>query len=51
MTSITNPTKQLVRGYLDARTRSDEPPAAPANIRRQLGQFSMQINNHLHSNS
>ena len=37
MTSITHPTKQLVRDYMDARTRSTEPPPTPAEVRRQLG--------------
>ena len=37
MPSTTHPTKQLVRDYMDARTRSDDPPPTPAEIRRQLG--------------
>lgn len=37
MTQVTHPTKQLVRDYLDARTRSDDAPPTPAEIRRQLG--------------
>ena len=37
MTQTTQPSKQLVRDYLDARTRSTEPPPTPAEVRRQLG--------------
>lgn len=37
MTDTTHPTKQLIRDYLDARTRSTEPPPTPAEVRRQLG--------------
>lgn len=37
MTSTINPSKQLVRDYLDARTRSTEPPPTPAEVRTQLG--------------
>ena len=37
MVKTTHPTKQLVRDYLDGRTRSTEPPPAPAEIRRQMG--------------
>ena len=37
MTQTTHPTKQLVRDYLDKRTRSDDLPPAPAEIRGQLG--------------
>jgi hypothetical protein len=37
MTQTTHPTKQLVRDYMDERTRSDDPPPALAGIRRQLG--------------
>lgn len=29
--------KQVVRDYLDARTRSTESPPTPAEVRRQLG--------------
>ena len=36
MTQTTHPTKQLVRDYMDERTRSDEPQPAPADIRRLL---------------
>jgi hypothetical protein len=37
MPSTINLSKQLVRDYLDARTRSDDPPPTLAEIRRQLG--------------
>ena len=37
MTQVTHPSRQLVRDYLDSRTRSDDPPPTPAEIRRQLG--------------
>jgi hypothetical protein len=37
MTQTTHPTKQLVRDYLDSRTRSTEPPPTPDEVRRQLG--------------
>jgi hypothetical protein len=37
MTQTTHPTKQLVRDYLDARTRSTEPPPTPTEVRTQLG--------------
>ena len=37
MTQTTHPTTQLVRDYMDERTKSDDPPPAPAEIRRQLG--------------
>lgn len=37
MTQTTHPTKQLVRDYMDERTRSDDPPPTPDEIRRQLG--------------
>ena len=37
MTQMTKPTKRLVRAYLDAHTRSTEPPPAPAELRRELG--------------
>lgn len=33
----TIPTKQLVRDYMDERTRATEPPPSPEEIRRQLG--------------
>lgn len=42
----THPTKQLVRDYLDERTRSDDPPPAPAEIRRQLGWDLLPANRH-----
>ena len=37
MTQALNSSKQLVRDYMDSRTRSDDPPPTPAEIRRQLG--------------
>lgn len=37
MAQTTNPSKQLVRDYMDSRTRSDDSPPTPAEIRRQLG--------------
>lgn len=37
MTQTTHPSKQLVRDFMDARTRSTEPPPTPEEIRRQMG--------------
>jgi hypothetical protein len=37
MTQTTHPTKQLIRDYIDERTKSDDPPPSPEEIRRQLG--------------
>lgn len=37
MPSTIPPSKQLIRDYMDSRTRSDDPPPTPAEIRRQLG--------------
>lgn len=37
MTTFTNPTKQLVRAYLERRSRDPKPPPSPEEIRRQLG--------------
>lgn len=37
MTTVPPPSNQLVRDYMDEHTRSDDPPPAPAEIRRQLG--------------
>jgi hypothetical protein len=37
MTQTTHPTKQLIRDYLDDRTRSDDPPPSADEIRLQLG--------------
>lgn len=37
MTDTTHPSKQLVRDFMDARTRSTEPPPTPAEVRRELG--------------
>ena len=37
MPSTVPPIKQLSRDCMDSRTRSDEPPPTPAEIRRQLG--------------
>ncbi|SEN31489.1 hypothetical protein SAMN05428959_1011139 [Duganella sp. CF517] len=45
MASTTHPTKQLVRDYMDARTRSDDPPPTSDEIRRQLGWDMLTTNN------
>ena len=37
MTQTTYPTKQLIRDYMDERTKSDDPPPNADEIRRQLG--------------
>ncbi|MFL6656671.1 MAG: hypothetical protein ACJ8GW_01245 [Massilia sp.] len=37
MNSIQHPTKQLVRAYLERRSRDPKPPPSPEEIRRQLG--------------
>lgn len=37
MTQTTHPSTELVRYYMDERTRSYDPPPAPVEIRRQLG--------------
>ena len=44
MTDATHPTKQLVRDYMDSRTRSDDPPPTLDEIRRQLGWFMLPHN-------
>jgi hypothetical protein len=35
--NVTNPPKQVVREYLERRTREQAPPPSPEEIRRQLG--------------
>ncbi|WP_167758550.1 hypothetical protein [Zemynaea arenosa] len=35
--NVTNPPKQVVREYLERRTRDNTPPPSPEEIRRQLG--------------
>jgi hypothetical protein len=37
MTTFTHPSKQLVRAYLERRSRDPKPPPSPEEIRRQLG--------------
>jgi hypothetical protein len=37
MTSVTHPSKQLIRAYMERRLKDRSPPPAPADIRRQLG--------------
>ena len=37
MASFTQPSKQLVRAYLERRSRDPKPPPTPEEIRRQLG--------------
>ena len=37
MSTINQPTKQLVRAYLESRARDPKPPPTPEEIRRQLG--------------
>jgi hypothetical protein len=37
MTQTTHPTKQLVRDYMDERTKSGDPPPTPEEIRSELG--------------
>ena len=37
MSNVTNPPKQVVRAYLEQRTRDKRPPPTPEEIRRQLG--------------
>jgi hypothetical protein len=44
MPQPTIPTKQLVRDYLDERTRSDDPPPERDEIRRQMGWFMVPEN-------
>lgn len=44
MAQTTQPSKQLVRDYMDSRTRSDDPPPSTDEIRRQLGWFMLPQN-------
>ena len=37
MTTFTHPPKQVVRAYLERRSREAKPPPSPEEIRRQLG--------------
>ena len=37
MSTITHPPKQVVRAYLERRSRDPKPPPTPEEIRRQLG--------------
>ena len=37
MSTIIQPTKQLVRAYLERRSHDSKPPPTPEEIRRQLG--------------
>ena len=37
MTAFTHPPKQLVRAYMERRTRDHTPPPPPEEIRRELG--------------
>lgn len=37
MQTVTHPMKEAVRDWLDERTRADDPPPSPEEIRRQLG--------------
>ena len=37
MPTMSHPTKQVVRAYLERRTRDPKPPPSPEEIRRQLG--------------
>lgn len=37
MSTITHPTKHVVREYLERRARDPKPPPTPEEIRRQLG--------------
>lgn len=37
MASTTRPTREAVRDWLDERTRADDAPPSPEEIRRQLG--------------
>lgn len=40
----THPSKQLVRDFMDWRTRSTAPPDTPEEIRRQLGWYMLPQN-------
>lgn len=37
MQTFTHPSKQVVRAYLERRSRDPKPPPTPEEIRRQLG--------------
>jgi len=37
MATLTHPPKQVVRAYLERRSRDSKPPPSPEEIRRQLG--------------
>jgi hypothetical protein len=37
MSTFTHPSKQVVRAWLERRTRDATPPPSPEEIRRQLG--------------
>jgi hypothetical protein len=37
MATFTHPSKQVVRAYLERRSRDPKPPPSPEEIRRQLG--------------
>jgi len=37
MANFTQPPKQVVRAYLERRSREHKPPPSPDEIRRQLG--------------
>jgi hypothetical protein len=37
MATFTHPPKQVVRAYLERRSRESKPPPSPEEIRRQLG--------------
>jgi hypothetical protein len=40
----THPSKQLVRDYMDSRTRDESPPPTPEEIRRELGWYLIPSN-------
>lgn len=44
MANTTHPSKQLVRDFMDARTRSLDPPPDSDEIRRQLGWYLLPQN-------
>ena len=37
MSNVTHPPKQVIREYLERRSREQKPPPSPEEIRRQLG--------------
>ena len=37
MSTVTHPPKQVIREYLERRSREQKPPPSPEEIRRQLG--------------